>query len=264
MGAKVLLRLGLLVMFLCFGLSFQAGGQDNMTWKATSAFTFESGDFGTGIGATTAYIPFTIHRYVDRWDLSMVVPYLYQNSPRGIVASAGRAVRIRKSELGRQASGGGVGDLLMSGRYELLTDGELPFSLAGLAQMKAPTGDNSAGLSTGKFDVGGGLDAGLRIRRWAMYETVSYWLIGRPRGTDLNNVVAFSVGLGYGLRPSTELIIFYDGKTPLLDGAPAPRELRLSVDHQFRPTLNLFGDVTRGLSDGSPDIGVTAGMGLRF
>ena len=57
---------------------------------------------------------------------------------------------------------------------------------------------------------------------------------------------------------------FLDGSTAISPGQADPLEVRVGADLRVAQALKLFGSVSRGLSDGSADWGVSAGLVVRF
>jgi len=60
------------------------------------------------------------------------------------------------------------------------------------------------------------------------------------------------------------LFAFLDGATAISRGQADPLELRIGAEYTLIKALKLTGSVTRGLSNGSADWGVSAGLALRF
>jgi len=57
---------------------------------------------------------------------------------------------------------------------------------------------------------------------------------------------------------------FVDGNTAIGRGQADPVELRVGAEYKLFKALKLTGSVTRGLTDGAADWGVSAGLALRF
>jgi hypothetical protein len=57
---------------------------------------------------------------------------------------------------------------------------------------------------------------------------------------------------------------FLEGSTAISPGQPDPVELRVGAEYRLAKALKLTGGVTRGLTDGAADWGLSAGLSLRF
>jgi hypothetical protein len=96
------------------------------------------------------------------------------------------------------------------------------------------------------------------------YVTVAYTFIGSPPGTDLHNSFGWSVGAAYTLIPSLSFFAFLDGATAISPGQADPLELRVGAEYRIIRALKFTGAVTRGLSNGAADWGLSAALTLRF
>ena len=262
---KRILSASLLMMMLFYpGILFSAE-QSGTDWKVTTAATYETGKFGTDTTTNTLYVPVMLKRYFDRWNVSLTIPYIYQETGPGVAAIGGQPFQIRKTSGGSRVSDEGLGDLVLKGGYDLLREEEQPFNLAVIGKIKFPTADDQEGLGTGEYDEGTGLEASKRLNaQWTVFSDIYYTFIGSPPGTDLNDETTFDIGLGYDLTADDILSVFYTEKTALLDGRPDPRDLDFNWEHKLNKTTKFFTGFSVGLSDGSPDFGVTGGMAFRF
>lgn len=234
-------------------------------WEMNSSVTYTTGDFGTDTTTNTIYVPLTITRYFDFGDLSGTIPYIYQKSGPGVTAIGGRPFQTRGQTAGETRTAEGLGDMILKGSYFLLKEQQHPFDLSAIGEIKFPTADDNKGLGTGEFDETIGLEAGKSLdEHWRLFTDVYYTFIGEPAGTNLDNEFAFDVGGSYQVSHPTRVSISYSEKTALIDGRPNPRDLILGLQHKFDQALKAFGDITIGLSDGSPNFGITAGIGSKF
>ena len=93
---------------------------------------------------------------------------------------------------------------------------------------------------------------------------MAYTFIGSPPGADFHNSFGWSVGAAYTLIPSVSFFAFVDGSTAISPGQADPLELRVGAEFRLIKALKLTGAVTRGLSNGSADWGLSAALTLRF
>ena len=57
---------------------------------------------------------------------------------------------------------------------------------------------------------------------------------------------------------------FLEGSTAITRGQADPIELRVGAEYKLTKALKLTGSITRGLTDGAADWGVSAGLALPF
>ncbi len=54
-----------------------------------TGFSYEEGDFGTGVNSKTVIAPFTLRYLGDRFDLGLTVPFVYQDSADAVTIVGG-------------------------------------------------------------------------------------------------------------------------------------------------------------------------------
>ena len=173
-----------------------------------------------------------------------------------------------KGKLAKPASSAteeGIGDVLAKASFVVLREGIVAPEIEPYVKVKFPTADRDRGLGTGEFDETLGVDLSKNlVGDLYGYLTLAYTFIGDPPGSDLRDSFGWSVGVAYGIVPAVSLFAFLDGATSVAPGQDGPLEVRVGAELRITRVLKLTGSVTRGLSNGSPDWGVSAGLGLRF
>jgi hypothetical protein len=249
------------------------------SWKVSESVTYERGDFGTGTETTTVYIPTVLKRYFEKGDVSLVVPYIHIEGSGAVVTVDGVPQRTKKNPKANSGgpgtgstgstatvSNGGIGDVLLKGSYYLLEETAQPLDLSLVGKIKFPTASHSRNLGTGKFDEGFGAEASKQILKdWTLFSDAYYTILGTPAGADtFRNQFAFDIGAGYQIISPLNLSLFFEQKTAIVAGTSAPRDVNLNAEYQLTHDFRLFGTALAGLSDGSSDYGLTAGVSLRF
>src|SRR5262249_8071220 len=134
-------------------------GSEDAKWQAGAAFYVESGDYGTGSKTTTTYLPFSIRRFFGPGDFELIVPFISVTTEGQVVLVEGVPNgRGRGGPAGNRVTHGGLGDMVLKGRYYLLQEGDYAPSIDAVAKIKFPTASRSEGLGTGEFDEGGSLE----------------------------------------------------------------------------------------------------------
>ena len=230
------------------------------TWEGGLFFSYLTGDYGLDRRTDIYYGSAMIKRYLDRGDVTLTVPYL-DISSSGVTFVGGTA------EADASASGGsGLGDIILKGRYYAVDqDGPLPFiDLVGI--VKFPTADEDKGLGTGEFDFTALSEFTWRLGEspWSVLAELGYTFVGEPAGVDVKNRWLYSVGLAYEMDPKITLSGYLDGRTAIFEGEENPLSILLMGQYKFRPDLRLDTLFEVGLTDGSPDFGVTLGLRKRI
>lgn len=235
-------------------------------WKFSSSFNYNTGTYG-GAGQTDSiYIPFTLKRYYREGNISLTAPYLRQSSTGQVVRVGGNtAVMGKKSGAARTAGESGLADAIINGSYTLKKDGPKSFDLAAAGRLKLPTADESRGLGTGELDLGSGLEFAKELRPGLTLLVDGYYtIIGDPAGVDLNNELALDIGIFRQFRKDLSLTVLYATRGAIVDGNADPREISGTLYYASADGNNYFGGLLLGLSDGSPDAGISVGLSRRF
>jgi hypothetical protein len=244
--------------------------EDEPRWSFSNSVNYSVGDYGTGKDTSLVYIPFTLGvTPLDRLWLTLTVPYIHQTTQNVVITGGGVAARNGASgKLARPARStteSGLGDALLKGSYVLVQEQDVIPEIALYLKIKFPTADEDRGLGTGEFDETVGVDLSKRlIEKLFGYLTLSYTFIGDPPGTDFRNSFGWSIGAAYAVMPPLSLFGFLEGSTAVARGQADPVELRVGVEFKLTKALKVTGSVTRGLTDGAADWGVSAGLALRF
>ncbi len=218
--------------------------QDEPRVSLSTSVNYSVGDYGTGKDTTIVYVPFTLGvRPFDRFWLNLTVPFLYQNGQN--VVTTGGGVTSRKGQKGKLAqptsstTEEGLGDVLLKASVVLVEERDFIPAL--------------------------GVDISKRlIDALFGYVTLAYTFIGDPPGTHFRNSFGWSVGAAYAVVPPLSLFAFLEGSTAISRGQADPVELRGGAEFKVTKWLKLTGAVTKGLTDGAADWGVSAGLTLRF
>ncbi len=70
---------------------------DDFLWLVSTSFNYSSGDYGTGKDTTLIYVPLTLGvRPIERFTVSLTIPYIRQSTQTVVVTGGGVAVRRDK------------------------------------------------------------------------------------------------------------------------------------------------------------------------
>jgi hypothetical protein len=230
------------------------------TWEGGLFFSYLTGDYGLDRTTDIYYGSVMIKRYLSKGDITLTVPYL--DIPSNGVTFIGGTPEADTSGSG----GSGLGDIILKGRYYAVDqDGLLPFiDLVG--GIKFPTASEDKGLGTGRFDFTALSEFTWRLgdSPWSVLAELGYTFVGKIPGMDMKNRWLYNVGLAYDVDPKLTLSGYLDGRTAIFEGEEDPLSVLLMGQYKFRPDLRLDTLFEIGLSDGSPDFGVTLGLRKRI
>lgn len=253
-----------LALFFLVAVAAPSGaGAAEKDWKVSASVNYETGTYGTTSTTETFYMPVTLKRYFPEGDLSLTIPYVSQTNGAGLVTIDGSVFQIDGAG-GPAQSASGLGDIIFKGSYYLLTEGKrTPFDLNLIAKVKVPAADEAKGLGTGEFDTGLGLEFARSMPSgFTGYFDVYYTAIGDPPGTDLEDRLAFDIGFSRKLAPQWTVSAFYEDSTPLVKPNSHLRDILVSFEFKADDRTRLFFGGTLGLTETSPDYGLSVGASL--
>lgn len=230
-------------------------------WKVSASVGFETGTYGAPSSTETWYLPVTLKKkFSDGAFVSVTVPFVSQSGDASVSTVDGSPFKIKQST-GAVAESSGLGDMVLRGGYNLVTESsKSPFDLALTGKIKVPTADESQGLGTGEFDAGAGLEFAKTLPSgFTGYLDLSYTLIGDPPGTDLDDRIYFDIGFSRALDPRWTVSAFYEESNALIKNATNIRDLTVNLEYKADDRTKVFFGGTVGLTETSPDYGLIFG-----
>jgi hypothetical protein len=159
-----------------------------------------------------------------------------------------------------------MGDIVVRGRYYVVDEHTWMPTVAIRAHVKTPTADAERGLGTGRPDEGLGIEISRTFGGGSMAMLDGgYTVIGQPTGAEYNNNWWYDVGFGQNLgSDAVNLSVFFSEYRAIVPGLTNARDIlvALSVKGAGGWRIQISGE--KGLSDGSPDHGITFGAARRF
>lgn len=171
------------------------------------ALYVSKGFYGQALPTYVRYLPYTHELSIPGWRFKASLPVLEIDGPGNVLIDIGN--------IGRQSSGRvaeqGVGDLVLSGTYELPASGShLPFFDV-TVDFKLPTADERRGLGTGRPDVGVQLDAYQNAGSVTLFAAVGYRYRHRsPVFEGLNDSINLSLGASRPVSAAWQAGLIYD------------------------------------------------------
>ena len=227
---------------------------------------YSEGKYGTGHTTQILEVPFRAEwSATDRLDLILTIPYLWMRGRGDTTIVNGRPVRVVSRRPGQVTTEDGLGDILAEIDYTLLEEKGFVPDLTPFLEIKFPTAESSRGLGTGEFDEKLGFYITKKVaEQWTAHVDLSYTFIGSPPHTNLRNVFDWTVGVSYDATPSLKLSGYVDGATAVTSTQQNPLDLRFRGEYTLTTHVHLIAESSVGLSHGSSDFTVLAGVELRF
>lgn len=221
-----------------------------------------------------------------RLQLDANIPLILQNS--GVVSYVGggalptggrdhRAVRTREpgsTVPGRRGSGSAaadsvefsdefgveIGDPTFFGSGEIYSGTGLLRSINLSARTKIPLTDLDSGVGTGEWDYSVGGSVALIAGRVFFFGDLSHWWFGDLPELELQDGFAYGLGTGVPVMEGRgSLLATVTGAESAIRTAEAPMTLGMSFGLTVGESRQLSTGMTFGLSESSPDLGLSLG-----
>jgi len=250
--------------FLSLASPSAASGAEASDWKVSASVNYETGDYGSSATTETWYMPLTVKKKVsDESFVSITIPYVSQRGNAAVATVDGSVFQINQST-GPVTTNSGLGDLVFRGGYQLLAESKkVPVDLTLTGKLKLPTADETRGLGTGELDAGFGFELAKSLPSGITgYLDFYYTATGDPPWLDLDDRVFVDIGFSRALQPGWTVCAFYEESNTLVKDATHIRNLTVNLEYKVDAGMRLFFGGTAGLTETSPDYGLTAGASL--
>lgn len=239
--------------------SLALGYPSELTWTLSSSVGYDQGSYGTNSQTSTLNVPVSLKvGWGEIGDLEGTISYIHQTSRAGVTIVNGVPIRV-SGRTGVETTDG-MGDINLKGRYFALPEGSYYPGITPTLGVKFPTADRDKNLGTGKFDYELGLELHKTFEPIVLFLNGSYTFMGDPPAQRLNDRKAWGAGVQWNMIESIALTGSISGSNALVKGNNDPLAASLSLSYNFTKSFGISISGTKGLSDGSPDFGVTTGL----
>lgn len=203
------------------------------------SIAYSEGDINSGQNSELAQVQVTYGQVIDDYNFSVAVPALFLRDSFG--------------------SESGLGDITLRGGKTLSGGSSSADNIYGSISVKLPTASEAKGLGTGEIDLGGFLSYTHH------FNILNFTLMGGYIITGDNQVQKFKDIFVYGMGLSKIIIPWYiygslDGRQQSFTTGDDPLELSVGFLYQLRPEQFVKVESFVGLSNASPNNGITVGI----
>ena len=197
-----------------------------------------AGTFAVGLGDRAEI--FGSFLFVTRIDRDLRPVFTTDPDVGGLIAEYPRTTRYW--------SGNQVGDLYVGAKVNLLSEWrQNPMALAVRGIVKAPTGDDEFGASTGKANISGDLVLSKELMRYLdLAGFAGYEYRGEPDGFEsTSGAFRWGVGAGFASRSPIKGVLELNGFVPNDDTLRVTGSPIVAIDGSVAPTLSNIQTITR-------------------
>lgn len=217
----------------------------------TSGLDYSSGNYGTSDTTTILYVPVTLKTQFDYSYIKLTLPYISVSSIGGVVQGIGP---IKKGGT-KVTTNSGLGDAVLSAGYTAYETEQI--ALDAVANIKFGTADAAKNLGTGENDYSAQLDGFYTVNKLTWFATAGYKVVGVPPGASLHNIFYGSAGASRKFSDVASGGVMLNAAQSSSDVAPGPLDVTFFIVKKFNQTSKVQLGLLKGLSDASPDIGIS-------
>jgi hypothetical protein len=228
-----------------------------------TGFDYTSGTYGAADKTQIVYVPFIAKYDTGPWAFKVTVPYIRITGPGNVVGAGADRVTL-PGAAGTRRTESGLGDVVASAFYNVLSERTSSFGLDLGAKVKLGTADETKGLGTGKNDYSLQADFYKPLGALNLFGSLGHRWYGDPPGVDLKNVFYWAVGGAYRLSPNTSAGLAYDYRPSITTAGGEISELTAFLTRRMTREVKLQPYVVLGFGRASPDWGAGAQLAYSF
>lgn len=214
-----------------------------------------------------------------RWRAALSVPLVMQDARwiqfgGGMVTSGGphRSDSMTAGGMGGMMGGSrtgsadaahgivGIGDPIARLDFTARDEGRYAPAVRMAIAAKAPVSSATSGIGTGRWDGAAGLLLSKTSGRTMLYSDAFYWVVGRTPLAPIQNLVAYSLGIGRLVGDGhLGVLASVSGSTPYVRGLAAPVQAGLGVTARRDDGGALSVFASAGLTRTAPDVSLAVG-----
>jgi len=200
---------------------------------------YSRGDFNTGQKSELSQLQVTYGQVMSDYDFSITIPYLFLQDSFGDES--------------------GLGDITLQAGKTLSGNNLDADTVYASMSVKLPTADESSGLGTGEPDIGGFLSYTHNFNILSLTLMGGYIVTGDSQVQSYKDIFVYGVGLSKIITP-WYVYGSLDGRQQTLDRGDDPLEFSVGFFYQLESARFFKMDAFVGLSNTSPDAGLTFGV----
>lgn len=225
---------------------------DDSRFSLGGGFDYSSGKYGGTTSTDILYIPVIAKYETESLTLKLTVPYIRVTSLGNVIRGMGA---VSRSTSTRTTTQSGLGDVIATAAYVVYDASSLLLDVAG--NVKFGTASANKGLGTGENDYSAQLDAYYTVETTTLFATAGHKIVGAPEGITVNNINYGTLGIRQKLNEKHAVGLMLDAAQSPTELAPGTRELTAFFSNKISNERKLQASVMKGLSDASPDWGVS-------
>jgi hypothetical protein len=229
---------------------------------------YSKGDYGQPTDTRIRYFPVSYDYSIGSWNLQLSLPHIEVSGLGNVLINVGGIgptdPAILDEDLGSQTTKG-LGDSVMTLRYQLPSLGEnMPFIDLSL-ELKIPTADETKGLGTGARDYGLQLDMYQQFGQSTVFANAGYKLRGRSNlFPHMLDSAYFSLGISRPANERWSYGLIYDFRAAAASLAGETHDLLPFVTWSPAVNWSIMSYMAKGFTEDSANYALGVQLAYRW
>jgi hypothetical protein len=262
-------------LFALSGISLFSGvnaqeeaGPPALRHNLSAGAYYSQGNYGQSADTRIRYFPVSYDYSINNWNLQLSVPHIEVSGLGNVLVNVGGIGRndpnVLDEDLGHQTAKG-LGDSVLTARYQLPPLGaNMPF-LDLSFELKIPTADEVKGLGTGVRDYGLQLDLYQQVGISTIFATAGYKVRERSRlFPHMIDSSYFSIGISRPANAGWSYGLIYDFREAAATITGETHELLPFVSWSPTGNWTLMSYMAKGFTEDSADYALGAQIAYRW
>lgn len=245
---KLLIAAGMLSVLSAPALS------ETARLSVTTGIDYSTGDYGASVDTDTTFIPLTLKYIKGDLTLKASFSYISVTGPDNVLPDVGQVGGTSTTRTTKS----GMGDTFLSATYTVYNSRKTSTIIDLTGKVKIPTANEDKDLGTGATDWYVQVDAYKLMGKTTPFVTLGYKMYGDKAGLNLNDVFYGTVGFSQKLDKRSSAGLMLDLRERSSASGSPKRELTAFYSRKLSSSRKLQLYVTKGFSDGSPDVAIGA------
>ncbi|NQT63734.1 MAG: hypothetical protein HQ556_12300 [Candidatus Marinimicrobia bacterium] len=250
-------------------LAWVAGSaQAGQSWSLATSMSYNQGTYVYENTIENYYLNLGVRYKQPLWSIAVTLPILAQQDNLELASFPESGVADSNGVLTNTHWGNvkmGVGDLYIFGQRTVWQNFKSKSSLSATFQFKVPLGFSSQTFSSQKKDYGAGILFKQYRGDYSFFTDLGYLVLGNPEWGIYKNPISYGAGIGRTfLRKTLSMSMYYRAYTEIIDGISPPQQISFGLYGRLNRQSNISINWTQGLSESSPDRGISMGLSRKL
>jgi len=247
-------------------LAWAGSAQAGQSWSLNTSMSYNQGSYVYENNIENYYLNIGVRYKQPLWTITATLPFLAQQD--NIVSESGLPIdslSLISSPAHDRNLKTGVGDIYLFGQRIIWQNYKSRSSLAATFQLKLPIGISSQSFSSQRTDYGAGIIFKQYWDKYSFFTDFGYLVLGDPEWGTYKDPYSYGLGISRTfLRRNLSASVYYRAYTEIVTGISPPQQLSVGLYGRLDRRSIVSLNWTQGLSESSPDRGISVGLSWKL